>query len=111
MDIAKEYHADGRHFCIRHRRPEIMESEIQSVRRIGEFITNSDDIVLRLKEGHHQVKAITEGIKAQMKKSGRYTGINGVAWASAEAQETQEFRDNMTGKPLETHMVRTARQE
>ena len=46
-----------------------------------------------------------------MKKSGRHTEINEVEWKSAEAQEIHEFRDNMTGKPLETHMVRTARQE
>ena len=57
------------------------------------------------------MRAITEGIRAQMKKSGRHTEINEVEWKSAEAQEIHEFRDNMTGKPLETHMVRTARQE
>jgi len=111
MDIAREYHADGRHFCIRHRKIEDVEDASQTVQRVGEFITNSEEIAERLKGGYHPVKAITEGIKAQMKKSGRRTEIDEVEWSSAEARETHEFRDNMTGKPLEAHMVRTARQE
>ena len=74
-----------------------MDDASQGVQRVGEFITNSEEVARRLKEGHHPVKAITEGTMTQMKKSGRHMEINEVAWAGAEAQETHEFRDSMTG--------------
>ena len=34
MDIAKEYHADGRHFCIIYRKLENMEDASQAVQRV-----------------------------------------------------------------------------